>query len=354
MDSRKEKRIIVLHEYGSNSHYNALQYLCEHNNINILYREFRVFHLIGSGIKHRQINKVLKQAVNICCLIKLASTKGEKVVLGMHPYDKRLPILSFILRNHTVYYHTSYTSWFPDEMESTRNTSKTQLSRIKNFIRYKPKHIFAVTQKAKDSLCSFTGVDKDKVSVVYHSYMDQLKMTSNPPLNTYIYVGRMDRQKGVTEICDYFVKHPELTLTLIGEGNCTSYITNISKQFPNIKYVGYVKGLNNIMPLYNQNAYFILNSKRTEEWEELFGQVIFESMACGCVPICVNHSGPKEIVSDKINGFLFQETEFSTIMDYVKDNVDYNQYLKLRKMAYLRGHEFEASNISSRWMPILK
>ena len=53
------------------------------------------------------------------------------------------------------------------------------------------------------------------------------------------------------------------------------------------------------------------------------------------------------------NGFLFEETEFSNIMDYVKDNVDYDKYLKLRKMAYTRGHEFEASNISSRWFPIL-
>ena len=187
MDSRKEKRIIVLHEYGSSSHYNALQFLCERENISVIFREFRVFHLIGSGLKHQDINKILKQMVNLCCLIRLAISKGEKVLLGMHPYDRRLSILSYILRNHTIFYHTSYTSWFPEEMENTKKTSKKRQSRIKDFIRNKPKHIFAVTQKAKDSLCSFTGVDKNKVSVVYHSYMNQLNMSSNPPLNNYIY-----------------------------------------------------------------------------------------------------------------------------------------------------------------------
>ncbi len=346
------KKIYVLHEYGSDSHYNGLLALCEQNGIELVFREFRFIHLIGSGIEHRNLKRILKQLVNFIFLLSLLFTKGKTVVLGMHPYDWKLPILEFLLRKHKIYYHSSFTAWNPNDMEKYRNTSERKIKRIKDFVRNYTIHIFAVTQKAKSSICSFTGVEDDNVSVVYHSYKFPLKPDMTPPINHYIYVGRMDKQKGIEEICEYFSLHPSLILTLIGDGDDIAYIKQMASKYSNIQYAGYVKGLSNLVPYYQNNAYFILNSKRTKEWEELFGQVLIEAMSCGCVPVSVNHSGPKEIISDLEDGFLFEESQLVNMLDRVVA-LDEDHYLKIRANAIKKGQQFSASSIAKRWESIL-
>lgn len=346
------KKIYVLHEYGSDSHYNGLLALCEQHGIELVFREFRFIHLIGSGIEHRNLKRILKQPVNFIFLLSLLFTKGKTVVLGMHPYDWKLPILEFLLRKHKIYYHSSFTAWNPGDMEKYKHTSERKIKRIKDFVRNKTIHIFAVTQKAKSSICSFTGVEDSKVSVVYHSYTLPLKPDMTPPISHYIYVGRMDKQKGVEEICDFFSNHLSLMLTLIGDGDDMAYIKRMASKYSNIQYAGYVKGLSNLMPYYQNNAYFILNSKRTKEWEELFGQVLIEAMSCGCVPVSVNHSGPKEIISDLEDGFLFEENQLENMLDRVVA-LDEKHYLQIRAKAIKKGQQFSASSIAKRWESIL-
>lgn len=347
------KKIYVLHEYGAENHYNGLKYLCKQHNVKIVFREFRVLHLVGSGIKHRKFNRVLKQFVNIIFLMELLLTRNKKVLLGMHPYDNRLPILSYILKRHKVYYHSSYTTWFPYEKDNTKNTSGEKLDRIKRFINKQVIHIFAVTKKASDSLCAFTGVDKKKVSIVYHSYLNHLSMEAIPPLTNYIYIGRMDTSKGIEEICEYFAHHSDLHLTLIGDGNKIDYVKKMSTIYKNINFVGFVKGLTKLQSFYNKNAFFILNSKKTKEWEELFGQVIIEAMSCGCVPIAVNHSGPKEIISHGVNGYLFEEGGLASAIDSAC-SLSLEKYNEIRNNSFKRGHDFESNKIASYWKPILE
>lgn len=349
----KIRTIFVLHEYGSPAHYNGLSALCKANNIDLCFREFRFLHLIGSGILHKRIHIILKQPLNVLFLLNLLITKNRIIVLGMHPYDKRLPILRFILKKHRLYYHTSFTAWEPSEMKKYASTSIRKIERIKSFIKKDVIHSFAVTQKAKDSMCTFTTVNSDKVSVVYHSYNFNLQIGELPPKNTFIYVGRMDKQKGVIEICDFFKKNPNLQLTLIGTGDCDNYIKDVAKMHNNIIFLGYVTGLKRISTYYQQNAFFLLNSKKTSEWEELFGQVIVESMSCGCIPICVNHSGPKEIINSGLNGFLFEEGKMPSCINNDVLNLSENNYFKLRMEAYKRGHEFESAKIAYRWEAIL-
>lgn len=345
-------RIYVLHEYGSKSHYNGLQALCNKKGIELKFREFRFLHLIGSGIEHKDVKRIFKQTINFLFLIDLLLSKGKIIVLGMHPYDWRLPILRFILKKHKIFYHTSFTSWNPMDMEKYRKTSEKKIKRIKDFVMNDVIHVFAVTQKAKSSICGFTHISPEKVSVVYHSYNFNLKPGDLPPKDTYIYVGRMDKQKGIKEILKYFSEHPNISITLIGDGDELSYVKNMTSKNTNIHYKGYVKGLSNILPYYQNNAFFILNSKRTEEWEELFGQVLIEAMSCGCVPIAASHSGPCEIINPGVNGFLFLESDFKNQMDVIS-SLDEETYVKTRKASIKRGHEFESSCIAERWKPIL-
>lgn len=180
------KKIYILHEYGSNSHYNGLLALCNDNGITPIYREFRFLHLVGSGTIHKNAKRVFKQVVNFLFLINLVCTRGKTIVLGMHPYDRRLPILAFILRRHKVYYHTSFTMWNPAETVKYRNVSSSQKRRLENFLTNQVRHIFAVTQKAKNSILANTHYPAEKISVVYHSYFAKLKTSNVLPPPTLI------------------------------------------------------------------------------------------------------------------------------------------------------------------------
>lgn len=346
-------RIYVLHEYGSNSHYNALKQLCIDNGIHLVFREFRFIHLIGSGIEHKKPKRILKQFINFAFLCNLSVTKGKKIVLGMHPYDWRLPILRFILRNHTIYYHTSFTMWNPNETEEYKDTSVGKQNRIKDFINNRVKHIFAVTQKSKESLVSFCDCYPEKVTVVYHSFTYDLKPGTIPQTNTYIYVGRMDKDKGVEELLNFFSMNGDLQLTLIGEGELDNQVKLMSAKHKNIRYEGYINGLDKLMPYYQKNCFFILNSKRTKNWEELFGQVLIESMACGCIPISVNHSGPKSIITNGANGLLFDEGKVKECLDATL-KLDNSELKNLRANAIQRGQMFSSKNLSKKWAPVLK
>lgn len=346
-------KIYVLHEYGANNHYNGLKELCSQNKIKLLFREFRFMHLIGSGIKHRDFKKISKQFINLCFLINLFFTVDKTIILGMHPYDWRMPILIRILKRHRIYYHTSFTTWDPKEMNKFKGTSLKKIQRIKNFTNNIVVHIFAVTKTAKNSIVNFCECDPQKISVVYHSYMDNLQPKGTPNRNSFIYVGRLEQNKGIKEICDYFAIHPEYKITIIGDGINSELVNKFSKSYKNIQYIGYLKGLKKIKVYYENASYFILNSKRSEEWEELFGQVLIESMACGCIPIAVNHSGPREIITNMKNGFLFEEGNLHNTLDYV-NTLTNDELAVYRSEAINRGHYFESPNIASKWNAILK
>jgi len=345
-------KIYVLHEYGAYNHYNGLSALCKQHNIKLVFREFRFLHLIGSGIEHRNLHRVTKQAINFCFLINLLFTSGKTIVLGMHPYDRKLPILLFLLRNHRIFYHSSFTAWNPSDMEKYKRTSVKKINRIRNFIQEKTVHIFAVTDKAKNSICSFSSIKENKISVVYHSYTFPLEPSALPSRNTYIYVGRMDKDKGIEELCEYFSRNLGLKLTLIGDGDDVAYVKQMASINENIHYKGYLGGLSKLAPYYQKSAFFVLNSKRTKEWEELFGQVLIESMSCGCIPVSVSHSGPKEIIIDHVNGFLFSEGHLEKTLDEVSRLSD-KEYADMRENSILKGHSFSASIIAKRWEPIL-
>ena len=347
-----ERVIYVLHEYGSDNHYNGLVALGKQRGFSVVFREFRIFHLIGSGLEHRNFHRIMKQFVNFVFLVGLIFTKRKRVVLGMHPFDWRLIVLNFILRNHIVYYHTSFTMWNPNDSEKYAGISSNRISRIRRFICQKVEHVFAVTERAKKSLLSQISCPENKISVVFHSYKVKLQEGNFPDRNQFIYVGRMDWDKGIVEICEYFERHPELIVTLIGNGDNVSYVREMSKKCSNVKYVEFVKGADKLRPFYNNAAYFILNSKKTNEWEELFGQVLIESMACGCVPVAVNHSGPKEIVKNGENGILFDEDDFVNTMNRVC-LIGEDEYKILRHGSILRGRDFYCEKIANRWKPVL-
>lgn len=344
-------KIYVFHEYGSPSHYNGLVYLCNSRGLELVFREIRLLHLIGSGIKHRKYRRISKQILNFLFLMNLLFTKNKKIILALCPYNWRLLFLIPFLRNHKIYFHSSYTFWNPTS--SNLYSENSLLFKVwKKFLLESVCEIYSVTEETKNQIVKYIKYPQEHIHVVFHSFKETLHVPSRNKTNRFLYVGRMDKQKGIEELCECFKKRKDLHLTLIGTGELDKELNNINVVSENIEFLGYIKGLSNLSHYYYSSSYFILNSKRISKWEELFGQVLIEAMACGCIPIAVDHTGPHEIIDNLKNGYLFEEGKINDVLDNIR-TISNTQYQEVKINAIKKGQSYHCSVISERWDSIL-
>lgn len=344
--------IYVLHKNGTESHYIALKKLLENNNSTLKYREFSVFTKFFKALKTLDLQLFKKQLTNTFFLLSLFFTSNKKVVLGIAPYDYQLNFLLKALKNHHIYYHTSWTCWDKTFYPKRKKINTQVFDNWKYFIEVKAKVIFCVTKATKNEILKNYDVPEKKLKVVYHS----IDPSFNKPLvtvrkkNSFIYVGRLIEQKGISEILEFFKNNSALIITIIGSGKEINIVKEYSQHYPNIRFKGYIKNKEEIAKEFGKHEYFILNSKRNEKWEELFGMVLIESMSQGVVPIATNHTGPSEIINNKI-GYLYKEGALAnTIENVIEDRKRWNELSQSSKEESLK---FLPENLTVRWSSIL-
>lgn len=336
-------KVYVLHEHGARSHYYGLETCARRKGYIVCYREFQNF-------RNTRIIKIIQ---NFLFLLSLPFRNRIKVVVGIAPYNSKLSWLMTLLTHHDVYYHTSYSCW--DGSHSAYPIKNVRLAELwKHFTKSYVKHVFAVSLKTKKELVENGYCDSEHITVVNHSYNIRIEAQNQYVKdNSFIQVGRLNSQKGVEELLLYFRSHPNAQITFVGDGILREKVEEYSFAYPNINYAGYIKGLDNLVPLYKEHSFLILNSHRTEKWEELFGIAIVEGMACGCVPLTTDHSGPREIITNGMNGWYCQEGNIADLLDKAC-SLSQCQYENMRQQAVMRGKEFYQDNIACRWEKIFE
>ncbi|QLG46325.1 glycosyltransferase family 4 protein [Costertonia aggregata] len=257
------------------------------------------------------------------------------------------------LRRHYVFYHTSWPVWDGSFYPKKKFDGKWLKNLWYNFLKNDVAHIFSVTQFAKSELMVNYTIRKDKISVVYHSYETAgsgLRKNTTSANPCFVYVGRLIEKKGLLELLDFFKENPNHFFTVVGDGHLKQKVEEYAYMHDNIKYMGYVNDKEKLMEIYKANDYFLLNSKRVEKWEELFGMVLIEAMSCGVVPIATNHVGPKEIVDHAVNGYITTEEGFVPFLESIKNQIP---SAELAASAKEKGKRFLASEIKENWRAIL-
>lgn len=309
--------VYILHKNGANSHYLALNYLLESNSKKLIYREFSIFTLFFKAIRDLNYSLLKKQVVNILFLISLLFTKNKKIVVGIAPFDYQLSFLLKLLKNHQVYYHTSWICWDKSYHPKRKNNSKEVFEKWKYFLEVKAKYIFCVTEASKKSLLENYQIDPNKINPVYHSLNTAFSSNSIASIRmdkSFIYVGRLVNQKGIEEALQFFAKNDRASLTLIGDGEKRQMVEKYAKEHKNIIFKDYITNKTELIEEFGKHQFLLLNSKKTERWEELFGMVIIESMSQGVIPVAANHPGPCEIISDE-TGVLFEEENMISTLE---------------------------------------
>lgn len=158
---------------------------------------------------------------------------------------------------------------------------------IKEVARTETDHFLAVTNVAKQTLIK-EGVSENKITVVPMGVdLSRFKpaKTQRKKAKNILFVGRLVPEKGIGELLSAYAAekfhNPQLTLTLIGSGPLKNKCLAAGAI---VKQASYQQ----IHREYKNADIFILPSKPTQTWEEQYGMVLIEAMACGLPIITTN------------------------------------------------------------------
>jgi glycosyltransferase involved in cell wall biosynthesis len=155
-----------------------------------------------------------------------------------------------------------------------------------------------VWQKGVDTVTFRPDLRSDAM----RSRLTQGYTDSHPDAPILIYIGRLSAEKEIDRIKPVLESIPGARLALVGDG---PHREDLEKHFAGTAthFVGYLAG-EELGAAYASADAFIFPSRT-----ETLGLVLLEAMAAGCPVIAANAGGIPDIVTNGINGFMFDPTD---------------------------------------------
>lgn len=120
----------------------------------------------------------------------------------------------------------------------------------------------------------------------------------NPDAPLLLYVGRLSAEKEIDRIKPVLESIPNARLALVGDGPHRAELERHFSGTPT-HFVGYLTGVELATAFASADA-FIFPSRT-----ETLGLVLLEAMAAGCPVVAARSGGITDIVTDGVNGYLF-------------------------------------------------
>lgn len=151
---------------------------------------------------------------------------------------------------------------------------------------------------------------------IYHGVETEKIPFSEEKDDYLVYVGRLNKEKGADLAVKIAVKSG-MKLILLGHSTDDKFYSKNIKPFlnKNIKHFGFVSH-EKVLKIVSKSQGLILPLR----WEEPFGLVMIESMACGTPVIAFNNGSAPEIIEHGKNGFIVKSNpdNSSSINNFVK------------------------------------
>ncbi|MFN9872953.1 MAG: glycosyltransferase family 4 protein [Cyanobacteriota bacterium] len=116
--------------------------------------------------------------------------------------------------------------------------------------------------------------------------------------NLLLYIGRLSAEKQIERIRPVLETLPNTRLALVGDGPYRQQLERLFEGTPTT-FVGYLAG-EDLASAYASGDAFLFPSST-----ETLGLVLLEAMAAGCPVVGAQRGGIPDIVSDGVNGFLY-------------------------------------------------
>lgn len=142
--------------------------------------------------------------------------------------------------------------------------------------------------------------DLNYTDTIYGGIQTKKYRLNKKPENFFLYAGRVNKEKGVHIACE-IAKKTNIHLKIAGTPNKEYFDEKIRPylKYKNIEYLGIIP-YKKMPNLFRRARGFILPIT----WNEPFGLVMIEAMACGTPVIAFNHGSVPEVVKHKKTGFV--------------------------------------------------
>lgn len=297
---------------------------------NVCIRRYRWF---GKDLLHR-IEKIplldflyITPYLFLRVLIFLFKNNGKIGVIHAHGINAALMGIFFknifkkrlIVSIHAVY-----------EIEANSVTAK----RISKILSYADS-VLTLSRASYKELLSF-GVDKNKLGFYKHWVnLDNFKPLAEkkelrekfnlPDKFTVLFVGRLTDIKGVRELVAVANRLSDIAFIFIGEGPLADFLKQESRYKKNIIFLGKVEN-KELYNYYNTADIFCIPS----QYEEGFGRVAAEAVACGLPVIGSNRGGIIEALDNTVS-MLMEPSVKNLESAILQLHSDKQLYVKLRE-----------------------
>jgi glycosyltransferase involved in cell wall biosynthesis len=147
------------------------------------------------------------------------------------------------------------------------------------------------------------GVDTEMFQPHLASAQMRFRLSQgNPDSPLLLYVGRVSAEKQIDEIKPVLEAIPEARLAIVGDGPSREALQAHFAD-TNTYFVGYLQGLELASAFASADA-FVFPSRT-----ETLGLVLLEAMAAGCPVVAARSGGIPDIVTDGVNGYLFEPND---------------------------------------------
>lgn len=180
-------------------------------------------------------------------------------------------------------------------------------------------------------------------------------------MHDFIFLGRLVSDKGADLAIHAFKRlltskyiesiPSNLTLTIVGDGPERPHLEQLVSELElqnNVFFKGTLTG-DNLVHSLNQHRFLLVPSL----WEEPFGIVVLEGMACGCLPIVSDGGGLPDAVGKA--GLVFRRGDMDSFvagMLQVLKNLQLEQHLRFEASSHLRSHT--SMEVSKRYLAVIE
>lgn len=348
-----KKKIYILHEYDSKSHFLALykgnlnedflieDYIC-------LSKKFLIKRSIKSIIKDRSIKCSLSEFYSsIKKLRELRNIKDSILVVGIAPYNKLLNKYKKVFNNNKSIYFTSWQDWSGESFPRGNLKNKDNFEKILKNNFYSAACVSKKTEEEVKKYFNLTEVVNHSIPIKEYLKKD---IDSVSEKTKFVYLGQLIERKNIRKIIEWIKSEDSnFEFTFIGQGELESEIIKLQRRDKRVNYKGKLSK-EEIKKQLKDYDYLVLPSK-----DEPFGIVLIEALAAGVPCIVSNAYGPSEIIVNNYNGYLFDKNNFNEFSNVMKKaiKIDKDEYKKMVINSIESSKKYDCNEIIKKWKKLM-
>ncbi len=284
---------------------------------------------------------------------------GSTVMIALAPYDPAIFWWKHLSAKNSVIYHTSWPYWINDDQPEKPLFFKGFFLRLwKGFVESQNVRTVCVLEKTKKEIEKKFAAVKNRPSVIPHSIDRAVFYPGRRGKSRHIkvlYAGRLEFQKGLFYLAEAMtrLKDSGIMFGICGSGKHKQMLKAVLSM-PHVRDHGQAKDRKTMAAVMRQYDVLVVPSFKTKNWEELFGMVVIEAMACGLAVVATDCVGPKSIIRHMKNGLLIRQKDTGAIVSALSIlDRDRRLALKLAKGGLKTAAAYDVKRVSGLWEGLL-